>query len=150
MTLDLCEEGWQVSQHTVADIMVELGLQGRTPPRRRRSLARPGKRKAAPALVRRTFDAVVPDVLWRGDMTQIGTGASPQVSQSGHPKRRLTMGSHAAGIEIPGDEHGCRWAPSRPSLFVGPWPRPGAKPRQPCGTGLSGDRYRRGVRASIR
>ncbi|WP_369696690.1 IS3 family transposase [Streptomyces sp. XD-27] len=55
ITLDLCEEGWQVSPNTVADIVAELGLQGRTPPRRRRSMARPGKRKAAPALVRRTF-----------------------------------------------------------------------------------------------
>ncbi|MFI1338309.1 IS3 family transposase [Streptomyces sp. NPDC020845] len=46
ITLDLWEEGWQVSQNTVAEIMAELGLQGRKPPRRRRSLTRPGKRKA--------------------------------------------------------------------------------------------------------
>ena len=43
ITLDLWEEGWQVSQNTVAEIMAELGLQGRKPPRRRRSLTRPGK-----------------------------------------------------------------------------------------------------------
>jgi transposase InsO family protein len=74
VTLDLWEEGWQVSQNTVAEIMAELGLQGRKPPRRRRSLTHPGKRKAAPDLVRRKFAAIVPDVLWWGDMTEIDTG----------------------------------------------------------------------------
>ncbi|MDF3293008.1 IS3 family transposase [Streptomyces silvisoli] len=73
ITLDLWEEGWQVSQNTVAEIMAELGLQGRRPPRRRRSLTRPGKRKTAPDLVRRKFDAIAPDVLWWGYMTQIDT-----------------------------------------------------------------------------
>ncbi|MGJ3558507.1 IS3 family transposase [Streptomyces sp. INA 01156] len=74
ITLDPWEEGWQVSQNTIAEIMAELGLQGRKPPRRRRSLTRPGKRKTAPDLVRRGFDAVAPDVLWWGDMTEIETG----------------------------------------------------------------------------
>ncbi|MFD8692695.1 IS3 family transposase [Streptomyces sp. NPDC059651] len=73
ITLDLWDEGWQVSQNTVAEIMAELGLQGRKPPRRRRSLTRQGKRKAAPDLVRRGFDAVEPDLLWWGDMTEIET-----------------------------------------------------------------------------
>ncbi|MFB7508152.1 hypothetical protein, partial [Streptomyces broussonetiae] len=44
-------------QNTVAEIMAELGLQGRKPPRRRRSLTRPGKRKTAPDLVRRKLEA---------------------------------------------------------------------------------------------
>ncbi|WP_371665045.1 IS3 family transposase [Streptomyces sp. NBC_01241] len=74
ITLDLWEEGWQVSRNTVADIMAELGLQGRRPPRRRKSLTRQGKRKASPDLVRRGFDAIAPDVLWWGDMTEIDTG----------------------------------------------------------------------------
>ncbi|MDQ0764994.1 IS3 family transposase [Streptomyces canus] len=73
ITLDLWEEGWQVSVNTVAEIMAELGLQGRKPPRRRKSLTRQGKRKAAPDLVRRRFDAVAPDLLWYGDMTEIET-----------------------------------------------------------------------------
>ena len=73
ITLDLWTEGWQVSVNTVAEIMAELGLQGRKPPRRR-SLTRQGKRKAAPDLVHRRFDAVAPDVLWYGDMTEIETG----------------------------------------------------------------------------
>ncbi|WP_157880859.1 hypothetical protein [Streptomyces griseoruber] len=52
-----------MSQNTVAEIMPEFCLQGRKPPRRRRSLNRPGKRKAATNLVRREFDAIAPDVL---------------------------------------------------------------------------------------
>ncbi|WP_258039777.1 IS3 family transposase [Streptomyces sp. SM1] len=74
ITLDLWAAGWQVSVNTVAEIMAELGLQGRKPPRRRRSLTRQGKRKAAPDLVHRHFDAVSPNVLWVGDMTEIETG----------------------------------------------------------------------------
>ncbi|MFI9366715.1 IS3 family transposase [Kitasatospora sp. NPDC053057] len=70
ITLDLWAEGWQVSENTVAKIMAELGLQGRKPPRRRRSLTRQGKRKAAHDLVHRRFDAVAPNVLWVGDMTE--------------------------------------------------------------------------------
>ena len=73
ITLDLWAEGWQVSVNTVAEIMAELGLQGRKPTRRR-SLTRQGKRKAARDLVWRRFDAVAPDVLWYGDMTEIDTG----------------------------------------------------------------------------
>ncbi|MEU6655680.1 IS3 family transposase [Streptomyces sp. NPDC046900] len=74
ITLDLWAEGWQVSQNTVAEIMAGLGLQGRKPPRRRKSLTRQGKRKVARDLVRRRFDAIAPDVLWWGDMTEIETG----------------------------------------------------------------------------
>lgn len=74
ITLDLWAEGWQVSVNTVAEIMADLGLQGRRPPRRRRSLTRQGKRRAAADLVHRRFDAVAPDVLWVGDMTEIETG----------------------------------------------------------------------------
>ncbi|MCY0946460.1 DDE-type integrase/transposase/recombinase [Streptomyces antarcticus] len=73
ITLDLWAEGWQVSVNTVAEIMADLGLQGRKPPRRRRSLTRQGKRRASPDLVHRKFDAVAPDVLWVGDMTEIET-----------------------------------------------------------------------------
>ena len=74
ITLDLWAEGWQVSVNTVAEIMAEFGPQGRKPPKRRRSPTRQGKRKAAPDLVNRRFDAVAPDVLRYGDMTEIGTG----------------------------------------------------------------------------
>jgi transposase InsO family protein len=74
ITLDLWAEGWKVSVNTVAEIMADLGLQGRKPPRRRKSLTRRGKRKASPDLVHRRFDAVAPDLLWYGDMTEIETG----------------------------------------------------------------------------
>jgi hypothetical protein len=52
ITQDLWAEGWQVSVNTVAEIMADLGLQGRKPPRRRRSLTRQGKRRAAVGLVK--------------------------------------------------------------------------------------------------
>nr|WP_179419794.1 IS3 family transposase [Streptomyces sp. TLI_235] len=72
ITLDLWAEGWKVSVNTVAEVMAELGLQGRKPPRRR-SLTRQGRRKAARDLVGRHFDAVAPNLLWCGDMTEIDT-----------------------------------------------------------------------------
>jgi putative transposase len=74
ITMDLWGEGWKVSVNTVAQIMAGLGLQGRRPLRRRRNLTRPGRRNAARDLVRRRFDAIAPDVLWWGDMTEIETG----------------------------------------------------------------------------
>ncbi|WP_280703487.1 IS3 family transposase [Kitasatospora sp. GP82] len=74
ITLDLWAEGWKVSVNTVAEIMADLGLQGRRPPRRRHSLTRQGKREAASDLVHRHFDAVSPNMLWAGDMTEIDTG----------------------------------------------------------------------------
>ncbi|WP_157570515.1 IS3 family transposase [Microtetraspora malaysiensis] len=72
ITQDLHAEGWKVSENTVAARMAELGLAGR-PPKKRRSLTRQGKRRAAPDLVGRTFTAVAPDVLWVGDGTMIDT-----------------------------------------------------------------------------
>lgn len=54
ITDDLHEAGWRVSQNTVAARMVELGLAGRAP-KRRRSLTRQGRRPVARDLVRRVF-----------------------------------------------------------------------------------------------
>jgi putative transposase len=76
ITRDLREEGWAVSENTVAARMAELGLAGR-PPKRRRSLSRVGKRPVARDLVRRMFTAVAPNVLWCGDLTQIDTDEGP-------------------------------------------------------------------------
>lgn len=76
ITDELREAGWKVSVNTVAARMAELGLAGRAL-KRRRSLTRPGRRLAAPDLVRRTFTAVAPDVLWCGDVTQIDTDEGP-------------------------------------------------------------------------
>jgi transposase InsO family protein len=71
--IELREQGWQVSDNTIALAMAELGLAGRVQ-RRRRDLTRPGTRPAAPALVKRVFTAPAPDVAWCGDMTEIVTG----------------------------------------------------------------------------
>lgn len=70
---DLVAEGWRVSVNTVAEVMAELGLAGRTRPKRRSS-TRQGTRPVARDLVHRNFAAVAPDVLWCGDMTEIVTG----------------------------------------------------------------------------
>lgn len=72
VTQDLWTAGWQVSENTVAKLMAELGLAGRTP-KRRCSLTRQGKRPAAPDRVRRAFTAPAPNVLWCGDLTEIET-----------------------------------------------------------------------------
>ena len=72
VTLDLWAAGWQVGENTVARLMAELGLAGRTP-KRRRSLTRQGRRPVAPDRVDRKFSAPAPDVLWCGDMTEIIT-----------------------------------------------------------------------------
>jgi putative transposase len=72
VTQDLWAVGWQVSENTVAKLMAELGPAGRKP-KRRRSLTRQGKRKAAPDRVRRQFTAVAPNLLWCGDLTEVDT-----------------------------------------------------------------------------
>jgi putative transposase len=72
VTLDLHAAGWRVSENTVAKLMAELGLAGRKP-KRRRSLTRQGKRRAAPDRVRRQFTAVAPNLLWCGDLTEVDT-----------------------------------------------------------------------------
>ncbi|WP_199523888.1 IS3 family transposase [Micromonospora craterilacus] len=71
--IELREQGWKVSDNTIAQLMAEMGLAARTK-RRRRGLTRPGKRPAAPDLVKRAFTAPAPDVAWCGDMTEIVTG----------------------------------------------------------------------------
>jgi putative transposase len=72
VTQDLRAAGWQVGENTVAKLMAELGLAGRTP-KRRRNLTRQGKRPAAPDRVRRQFTAVAPNLLWCGDLTAVDT-----------------------------------------------------------------------------
>lgn len=70
---DLVDEGWQVSEKTVADSMRRQGLVARAK-KRRRNLTRPDKRAVPfPDLLRRDFDAEEPDRKWCGDMTEIPT-----------------------------------------------------------------------------
>jgi putative transposase len=70
---ELREQGWRVSDNTIAVLMAELGLVARVK-RRRRGLTRQGKRPAAADLIKRKFTAPGPDVAWCGDMTEIVTG----------------------------------------------------------------------------
>jgi transposase InsO family protein len=69
---ELRENGWQVSDNTIAAIMNENNWVARKV-KRRHGLTRPGKRPVAPDLVRRQFTAVAQDVLWVGDVTEIPT-----------------------------------------------------------------------------
>lgn len=72
---DLIEDDWAVSVNTVAGSMARLGLQGRSPKRKRRSLTRPDKAAAPIAdLVKRDFSADAVDKKWCGDLTEIPTG----------------------------------------------------------------------------
>ncbi len=72
VTLDLWAAGYRVSENTVAKLMAELGLAGRKP-KRRRNLTKAGKRPTAPDRVRRQFNAVAPNLLWCGDLTEVDT-----------------------------------------------------------------------------
>jgi putative transposase len=74
ITADLREEGWRVSENTIAQLMREQSLAARRK-HRRRSTTRPGKgRWRAPDLVRRDFPASKINQKWCGDGTEIGTG----------------------------------------------------------------------------
>jgi putative transposase len=72
---ELRDQGWVVSEKTVAASMARQGLVARPGPRRRRCLTRPDKR-AEPImdLIRRHFGADAIDVKWCGDLTEIPTG----------------------------------------------------------------------------
>ncbi len=71
---DLIEDGWKVSQNTVAASMVRQGIYGRTPKRKRRGLTRPDKAAAPiPDLVKRDYHADTINRKWCGDLTEIPT-----------------------------------------------------------------------------
>jgi putative transposase len=73
ITADLREDGWRVSENTVAALMAELHLAARRK-RRRRATTRPGKgRWRAPDLVKRDFPAAQVNTKWYGDGTEIPT-----------------------------------------------------------------------------
>jgi transposase InsO family protein len=70
---ELRDQGWRVTEKTVAASMARQGLVAR-PKRRFRCLTRPDKRAVPfPDLVRRDFSALAPNVKWCGDMTEIPT-----------------------------------------------------------------------------
>lgn len=71
---DLRDDGWEVSEKTVADSMRRQGLVARRI-KRRNGLTRQDKTKPAfPDLLRRDFTADRANARWVGDMTQIPTG----------------------------------------------------------------------------
>jgi transposase InsO family protein len=73
ITADLRDEGWRVSQNTVATLMHQMGLAARRR-RRRRQTTRPGRgRWRAPDLIGRDFAADRLNRKWYGDGTEIGT-----------------------------------------------------------------------------
>jgi len=70
---DLREEGWQISEKTVAESMRRQGLVARRI-RRRNGLTRQDKTAPKfPDLVRRDFTAAASNTKWVGDMTEIPT-----------------------------------------------------------------------------
>jgi putative transposase len=73
ITADLRDEGWAVSENTVAALMREQGLAARRK-KKRKATTRPGKgRWRAPDLVKRDFPAQEINVKWYGDGTEICT-----------------------------------------------------------------------------
>jgi putative transposase len=73
ITADLRDEGWQVSENTVAALMRELGLAARRK-KNRKATTRPGRgRWRAPDLVKRDFGALALNRRWFGDGTLIST-----------------------------------------------------------------------------
>jgi putative transposase len=73
ITADLREEGWRVSENTVAGLMAELGLAARRK-KKHKATTRPGRgRWRAPDLVKRDFPAAALNRKWFGDGTQIAT-----------------------------------------------------------------------------
>jgi putative transposase len=73
ITADLREEGWRVSENTVAELMRELGLQARRR-RRRKQTTRQGRGKwRAPDRIGRRFGTDRLNHKWYGDGTEIPT-----------------------------------------------------------------------------
>jgi transposase InsO family protein len=73
ITDDLHDDGWRVSENTVAALMREQHLAARAK-KKRRSTTRPGKgRWRAPDLVKRDFPAAKINQKWFGDGTEIAT-----------------------------------------------------------------------------
>jgi transposase InsO family protein len=83
---DLREDGWEVSEKTVADSMRRLGLIARRI-KRRNGLTRQDKTAPKfPDLLKRDFTADRPNARWVGDMTEI-----PTVDEHGRPGAKLYL-----------------------------------------------------------
>src|SRR5699024_5503617 len=88
---DLRDDGWTVSEKTVADSMRRQGLIARKI-KRRNGLTRQDKSKVPfPDLLRRDFTADIPNSKWVGDITEIPTAAGRGSLAPGtdlYPRRR--------------------------------------------------------------
>ena len=74
VTAALREDGWQVSENTVAALMARMGLAARRKKKRKGS-TRPGRgRWRAPGPVKRKFTADGVNLRWYGDGTEVKTG----------------------------------------------------------------------------
>ncbi|MEZ5090175.1 MAG: DDE-type integrase/transposase/recombinase [Micropruina sp.] len=83
---DLRDDGWEVSEKTVADSMRRQGLIARRI-KRRNGLTRQDKTAAKfPDLLKRDFTAPAPNARWVGDMTEI-----PTVDEHGRPGPKLYL-----------------------------------------------------------
>jgi len=71
---DLLEDGWRVSEKTVADSMRRQGLVARRIKRRNGLTKQDKTAPKFPDLLRRDFTADRPSAKWVGDMTEIPTG----------------------------------------------------------------------------
>ncbi len=71
---DLVDDGWQVSEKTVAESMRRQGLIARRIKRRNGLTKQDKTAPKFPDLVKRNFTAEAPNVKWVGDMTEIPTG----------------------------------------------------------------------------
>jgi putative transposase len=97
VTADLRDEGWAVSENTVAAMMRGQGLAARRK-EKRKSPARPGKgRWRAPDLVRRDFPAQEIDVRWYGGGTEIPAGEGQAPSRL-CPGRGLAPGARVRAV----------------------------------------------------
>ncbi len=83
---DLRDDGWEVSEKTVADSMRRQGLIARRI-KRRNGLTRQDRTAAKfPDLLKRDFTAPAPNARWVGDMTEI-----PTVDEHGRPGAKLYL-----------------------------------------------------------
>ena len=73
ITADLRDEGWRVSENTVAELMRELGLAARRRKKRRQTTRQGRGRWRAPDLIGRDFGTDRLNHKWYGDGTEIPT-----------------------------------------------------------------------------
>lgn len=83
---DLVQDGWQVSEKTVADSMRRQGLVARRIKRRNGLTWQDKSAPKFPDLLRRDFTADRPNARWVGDMTEI-----PTVDEHGRPGPKLYL-----------------------------------------------------------